>query len=75
MEFDQILKYLPKRPEMTYETRRGTPGISYKFQAGGFWVTVSVTGTDREQLPTEVAAALAVWSLSVLAERATGDKV
>jgi|FLYL01.1.fsa_nt_gi hypothetical protein len=75
MEFDQILKYLPKHPEMTYQTKRGTPGISYKFQSGKFWVTLYVTGTDRKELPTEVAAALAVWSLLVLAERATGSKV
>ena len=72
MDFAEFFKRLPKNPERHYETKRDTPGLVYKFEAmPKVWVTVYVTGTNSPELPTEVAAALGAWSLSLLAERVT----
>ncbi len=70
MELETIFALVPKGPEIEYETKRGRPGIQFKFGTGRYYVTVSVTGTKERELPTEVATVLAAWSLSVLARRA-----
>lgn len=71
---EQLLRYLPKQPDYEYETRGGKPGIVFKFQVEKCYVTVSVTGVDSQELPPEVATALAAWSLGVLASRVGESK-
>lgn len=71
---EQFLRCLPMQPEHDYETRRGTPGISFKFPVQRYHVTVSVTGTDRPELPLEVASVLALWSLDILASKSGQPK-
>jgi hypothetical protein len=70
MRLREILESVPAEPTVEYTTRRGTPGITYKFPTGQYWVTVSVTGASERKLPNEVAAALAAWALSILSDRA-----
>lgn len=69
MSLRDILDSVPAESAVEYTTRRGTPGTSFKFATGRYWVTVSVTGAQK-QLPTEVAAALAAWTPSILSDRA-----
>lgn len=66
MDIQQIFRYLPQAPE-GYQTKGGKPGVTFKFAVKDFYVSVSVTGTSAQELPPEVATALAAWSLSVLA--------
>ena len=70
MELEKIFALIPKGPEIEYETKRGKPGVSFKFATSTHYVTVYVTGTKERELPTEVATVLAAWSLSILAKRA-----
>lgn len=67
MDIQQIFRYLPQAPERDYQTKGGKPGVTFKFPVKDFYVSVSVTGTSSQELPPEVATALAAWSLSVLA--------
>jgi hypothetical protein len=71
---EQFLRCLPKQADHDYETRRGTPGITFKLSVKQYYVTVSVTGTDGPELPSEVASALALWSLETLASKSGQPK-
>ncbi len=66
MDINELLQTVPREITHEYITRRGRRGISYKFQVGELWVTVSVTGTKEKSLPKIVAAALSVWATSTL---------
>ena len=67
---EHFSRSLPMQPERDYQTKRGTPGIAFKFGVKCYHVTVQITGTDGPELPSEVASALALWSLDTLASKA-----
>jgi len=66
MDLQQLMQMVPREIKYDYKTRRGKPGISFKFPVSEYWVTVSVTGTTERELPKIVAAVLAVWATSTL---------
>lgn len=69
MALEKILPELPTQPTNDYWTKHQR-GITFKFKTpNNYWITLQVTGCEGNELPSEVATALATWSLDVLASR------